>query len=66
MKLKIIWALLLTGVGLKTPRRKLLLKAATPYAGPLVVESRVGVEWLNATALWRAPLRSGWAWDVTE
>ena len=49
----IIWALLLTGVGLNA-LAQLLLKAATRYAGPLVSDAG-RVDWLHATALWRAP-----------
>jgi multidrug transporter EmrE-like cation transporter len=49
----IIWTLLLTGVALNAAAQ-LLLKAATRYAGPLVSDAG-RVEWLNATALWKAP-----------
>ncbi len=49
----IIWALLLGGVALNAAAQ-LLLKAATRYAGPLVSDAG-RVEWLHATALWKAP-----------
>lgn len=49
----IIWTLLLTGVGLNAAAQ-LLLKAATRYVGPLVSDAGQ-VEWLNATALLKAP-----------
>jgi len=49
----IIWSLLLSGVALNAAAQ-LLLKAATRYAGPLVSDAG-RVEWLNATALWKAP-----------
>jgi len=49
----IIWTLLLTGVALNAAAQ-LLLKAATRYVGPLVSDGGQ-VDWLNATALWRAP-----------
>ncbi len=49
----IVWSLLLTGVALNAVAQ-LLLKAATRYVGPLVSDSG-RVDWVNATALWKAP-----------
>jgi multidrug transporter EmrE-like cation transporter len=49
----IVWSLLLTGVALNAAAQ-LLLKAATRYVGPLVSDAG-RVDWLNATALWKAP-----------
>jgi multidrug transporter EmrE-like cation transporter len=54
----IIWALLLTGVGLNAAAQ-LLLKAATRTVGPLVSDGG-RIDWLHATALWKAaPLWMG-------
>jgi len=49
----IVWTLLLTGVGLNAAAQ-LLLKAATRYTGPLFSDAGQ-VDWLNASALLRAP-----------
>lgn len=49
----IIWTLLLAGVGLNATAQ-LFLKAATRHAGPLVSDAG-RVDWLHASALWRAP-----------
>ncbi|MEJ0036067.1 MAG: SMR family transporter [Gammaproteobacteria bacterium] len=49
----IVWSLLLTGVALNAAAQ-LLLKAATRYSGALVSDAG-RVDWLNATALVKAP-----------
>lgn len=48
-----VLSLLLTGVALNAAAQ-LLLKAATRVAGPLVSDSG-HVDWMNASALWKAP-----------